>query len=126
MKKVITTSKAPAPIGPYNQAILSNDTLFISGQIPLNPETGQLETASLEKETQTVMTNLEAILNEAEMSFKNVIKCSIFISDMNNFKQINTVYGRYFEEETAPTRETVEVAALPKGANVEISAIAIK
>ena len=126
MKKIIKTDKAPAPIGPYNQAVLTGNMLYISGQIALNPETNELETEELQKETTRVMENLKAILNEAEMDFGNVIKTSIFISDMNNFAKINEVYGSYFNAETAPARETVEVANLPKFVNVEISAIAVK
>jgi|TARA_R100000687_G_scaffold72819_1_gene63140 2-iminobutanoate/2-iminopropanoate deaminase len=126
MKKIIKTDKAPAPIGPYNQAVLTGNMLYISGQIALNPETNELETEELQKETKKVMENLKAILNEAEMDFENVIKTSIFISDMNNFAKINEVYGSYFNAETAPARETVEVANLPKFVNVEISAIAVK
>ena len=126
MKKIIKTDKAPAPIGPYNQAVLTGNMLYISGQIALNPETNELETEELQKETTRVMENLKAILNEAEMDFENVIKTSIFISDMNNFAKINEVYGSYFDAETAPARETVEVANLPKFVNVEISAIAVK
>ncbi|GGW96712.1 2-iminobutanoate/2-iminopropanoate deaminase [Salegentibacter mishustinae] len=126
MKKIIKTDKAPAPIGPYNQAVLTGNMLYISGQIALNPETNELETEELQKETKRVMENLKAILNEAEMDFENVIKTSIFISDMNNFAKINEVYGSYFNAETAPARETVEVANLPKFVNVEISAIAVK
>ena len=126
MKKIITTSKAPAPIGPYNQAVLSGNMLYTSGQIAINPETNALEIDDLEHETQLVMENLKAILSEAGMTFDNVIKTSIFISDMNNFSRINAVYGRYFDPETAPARETVEVANLPKFVNVEISAIAVK
>lgn len=126
MKKIIKTDKAPAPIGPYNQAVLTGNMLYISGQIALNPETNELETEELQKETTRVMENLKAILNEAEMDFENVIKTSIFISDMNNFAKINEVYGSYFDAETAPARETVEVAKLPKFVNVEISAIAVK
>lgn len=126
MKKIITSAKAPAPIGPYNQAVLSNDTLYVSGQIALNPQTGVLEMDNLEQETNRVMSNIQAILKEAGMSFKNVVKCSIFISDMSNFGKINEIYGRYFEPEWAPARETVQVAALPKRVNVEISAIAVK
>lgn len=126
MKKIIKTDKAPAPIGPYNQAVLTGNMLYISGQIALNPETNELETEELQKETTRVMENLKAILNEAEMDFENVIKTSIFISDMNNFAKINEVYGSYFNAETAPARETVEVANLPKFVNVEISAIALK
>lgn len=126
MKKIITSSKAPAPLGPYNQAVLHDNTLYVSGQIPINPDTGELETGSLEKETNRVMTNLKAVLDEAGMSFEHVVKCSIFISDMDNFAEINTYYGKYFDEETAPARETVEVARLPKDVRVEISAIAVK
>ncbi len=126
MKKIIKTHKAPAPIGPYNQAVLTGNMLYISGQIALNPETNELETDELQKETTRVMENLKAILNEAEMDFENVIKTSIFISDMNNFAKINEVYGSYFNAETAPARETVEVANLPKFVNVEISVIAVK
>ncbi|WP_289023821.1 RidA family protein [uncultured Salegentibacter sp.] len=126
MKKIIKTNQAPAPIGPYNQAVLTGNMLFISGQIALNPKTGELETEELQKETIRVMENLKAILAEAGMDFENVIKTSIFISDMNNFAKINEIYANYFNAETAPARETVEVANLPKFVNVEISAIAVK
>ncbi|MGY5847278.1 RidA family protein [Salegentibacter sp. HM20] len=126
MKKIIKTSNAPAPIGPYNQAVFAGNMLFISGQIALNPQTGDLETDDLEKETNRVMENLKAILFEAGLNFNHVIKTSIFISDMNNFGKINEIYARYFEAETAPARETVEVANLPKFVNVEISAIALR
>ena len=126
MKKVIKTSDAPAPIGPYNQAILTGDTLYISGQIALNPVDSKLVMENIQEETEQVMRNLKAILVAAEMSFSNVVKSSIFISDMNNFAQVNAVYGKYFDEETAPARETIEVANLPKFVNVEISMIARK
>jgi 2-iminobutanoate/2-iminopropanoate deaminase len=126
MKKIITTKKAPAPIGPYNQAVLSGNTLYTSGQIAINPKTGKLVLDSIKEETKQVMENLEEVLTAAEMTFENVIKTSIFISDMHNFGEINEIYGTYFNEETAPARETVEVANLPKFVNVEISAIAIK
>lgn len=126
MRKIIKTSDAPAPIGPYNQAILSGDTLFISGQIAINPVNNELEKHSIQDETEQVMRNLKAILEAAEMKFENVVKSSIFISDMNNFSSINEVYGKYFDSETAPARETVEVANLPKFVNVEISMIAVK
>jgi 2-iminobutanoate/2-iminopropanoate deaminase len=126
MKKIITTSKAPAPIGPYNQAILSGNTLYTSGQIAINPETGELVLNSIEAETTQVMNNMKEVLAAADMTFENVIKTSIFISDMNQFTAINKVYGSYFNEETAPARETVEVANLPKFVNVEISMIAVK
>jgi len=125
MKKIITTSKAPAPIGPYNQAVLSGNTLYTSGQIALNPETGQLVMGDIKTETKQVMQNMKAVLDAAGMTFEHVIKTSIFISDMNNFAQINEVYGSYFDDASAPARETVEVARLPKDVNVEISMIAI-
>ena len=126
MKKIITTSKAPAPIGPYNQAILSGNTLHTSGQIAINPETGELVLDSIEAETKQVMDNMKEVLAAAEMTFENVIKTSIFIADMHQFAKINAIYGNYFNEETAPARETVEVANLPKFVNVEISMIAVK
>lgn len=126
MKKIITTVKAPAPIGPYNQAILTGNTLYTSGQIAFNPETGELVLDNIQAETRQVMENLKQVLLAADMTFENVIKTSIFISDMHNFAAINAVYGAYFNDETAPARETVEVANLPKFVNVEISAIAVK
>ena len=126
MKKIIKTSKAPAPIGPYNQAVLSGNTLYTSGQIAINPKTGALILDSIELETKQVLENMKAVLEAAEMTFENVIKTSIFISDMNNFSKINDVYATYFNFETAPARETVEVANLPKYVNVEISMIAVK
>tara|TARA_R110002050_G_scaffold1523_1_gene10586 strand:- start:919 stop:1299 length:381 start_codon:yes stop_codon:yes gene_type:complete len=126
MKKIISTTKAPAPIGPYNQAILSGNTLYTSGQIAINPATGELVLDSIETETTQVMENMKEVLAAADMTFEDVIKSSIFIADMNQFAKINTVYGSYFNEETAPARETVEVANLPKFVNVEISMIAVK
>lgn len=126
MKKIINTPNAPAPIGPYNQAILTGDTLYTSGQIALNPLTGELVLDSIQKETTQVMENMKAVLEAAEMTFENVVKTSIFISNMKDFTEINTVYGSYFNAATAPARETVEVANLPKFVNVEISMIAIK
>ena len=126
MKKIINTKNAPAPIGPYNQAVLAGNTLFTSGQIAINPATGELVLDSIELETKQVMENMRAVLAEAEMTFENVVKTSIFISNMNDFSKINAVYGSYFNSETAPARETVEVANLPKFVNVEISMIAIK
>jgi len=126
-KRIITTKDAPAPIGPYNQAVLVNETtLYTSGQIALNPITMELVLDDIKIETKQVMENMKAVLLAADMTYENVIKTSIFISDMNNFTQINEVYGRYFDEATAPARETVEVACLPKNVNVEISMIAIK
>lgn len=125
MKKIINTSNAPAPIGPYSQAVMVENTLYTSGQIAINPLTNELEIDEIKHETKLVMENLKALLLEAGMDFSNVIKCSIFISDMNNFTQINDVYGTYFSD-NFPARETVEVACLPKKVNVEISAIAVK
>jgi len=125
-KKIINTKKSPAPIGPYNQAVLSGNILYTSGQIAANPKTGEIVLSSILEETKQVMENLKEVLAAAEMTFENVVKTSIFISDMNNFEEINTVYAEYFNDETAPARETVEVANLPKFVNVEISAIAIK
>jgi 2-iminobutanoate/2-iminopropanoate deaminase len=126
MKKIITTPNAPAPIGPYNQATLSGNTLYTSGQIAIDPKTGIVFKGNIADETELVMQNLKAVLEAAEMSFEHIVKTSIFISDMENFGQINTVYAKYFDEATAPARETVEVANLPKYVNVEISCIAVK
>lgn len=126
MKKIIFTEKAPAPIGPYSQAVLSGDTLYVSGQIPLNPESGELVMVSIEEQTQQVMENLKSVLSQAEMAFDNVVKATIFITDMNDFAKINSVYGSYFTESNAPARETVQVSKLPKNVNVEISVIAVK
>jgi len=126
MKKIINTSKAPAPIGPYNQAVLNGNTLYTSGQIALHPESGELVLTDIKSETKQVMENMKAVLAAADMTFSNVVKSSIFISNMNDFSEINEVYATYFEPETAPARETVEVANLPKFVNVEISMIAVK
>ena len=126
MKKIINTPNAPAPIGPYNQAILSGNTLYISGQIPINSASGKLIEGDIKAETKQSMENLKAILIEAGMTFEHVVKASIFLSDMNQFSQVNEVYASYFNAETAPARETVEVANLPKFVNVEISMIAVK
>ena len=126
MKKIIYTDKAPAPIGPYNQAVLVVNTLYTSGQIALNPTTMDLVLETIEMETSQVMNNLKAVLEAAEMDFSNVVKSTIFILDMNDFARINSVYASYFEEEFAPARETVQVAKLPKNVNVEISMIAVK
>jgi 2-iminobutanoate/2-iminopropanoate deaminase len=125
MKKIINTPNAPAPIGPYNQAVLAGNMLYISGQIPIDPKTANLIEGDIKEETKQSMENLKAILEEAGMTFENVIKSSIFIKDMNQFAQINEVYATYFDAETAPARETVEVANLPKFVNVEISMIAM-
>ncbi len=126
MKTIINTPNAPAPIGPYNQAVLTGNMLYTSGQIAIDVKTNALVMDSIEAETEQVMQNLKAVLEAASMDFNNVIKTSIFISDMNNFSEINAVYSEYFDPETAPARETVEVANLPKFVNVEISMIAVK
>lgn len=126
MKKIIFTTNAPAPIGPYNQAVLVGNTLYTSGQIALHPETGELVLTDIETETQQVMENMKAVLAAAEMDFSHVVKTTIFILNMGDFARINAVYGRYFDEKTAPARETVQVTCLPKNVNVEISMIAIK
>ena len=126
MKEIISTNQAPAPIGPYSQAVFIKDTLYTSGQIALNAETGQLVLDDIRTETQQVMENLKAVLNAANMSFEQVVKTSIFIADMNDFGAINEVYGSYINNETAPARETVQVARLPKDVNVEISMIAVR
>ena len=126
MKKIITTSNAPAPIGPYNQAILVNDTLYLSGQIGLDPRLMKMVEGDVKKETEQVMENLKNVLEAAEMTFNHVIKSSIFLSDMEDFGQVNEVYGSYFLNDTAPARETVAVNTLPKNVRVEISMIAIK
>jgi 2-iminobutanoate/2-iminopropanoate deaminase len=126
MKKIINTEKAPAPIGPYNQAILVGNTLFTSGQIALDPISMELVLDDIETETKQVMENMKAVLEAANMSFENVVKSTIFIMNMSDFARINSVYGSYFNEQTAPARETVQVSGLPKGVNVEISMIAIK
>ena len=126
MKKIITTKNAPAPIGPYNQAILVNDTLYVSGQIGLDPRLMKMVEGDIKKETEQVMENLKNVLEAAEMTFNHVIKSSIFLSDMEDFGEVNEVYGSYFLNETAPARETVAVRTLPKHVRVEISMIAVK
>ena len=124
-KRIINTQNAPAPIGPYNQAIVVDGTIYISGQICIDPTTGNLKNKDVQDETHQVMTNLKAILHEAGMGFPNVVKTTIFITDMNRFSEINEVYGKYFDGDF-PARETVQVSALPKFVNVEISMIAVK
>lgn len=123
MKTIINTSKAPEPIGPYNQSVKFGNLLFTSGQIAIDPATGELKTSSIEEETKLVMENLRVIIEEAGTSFEDVIKATIFISNMDNFEIINKIYGTYFNEATAPARETVEVSKLPRSVNVEISMI---
>ncbi|MEI6864579.1 RidA family protein [Flavicella sp.] len=126
MKTIINTNNAPAPLGPYNQAVLANDILYISGQIAINPKTGEFVTDSIQEETKQVMSNLQAVLAKANMTFENIVKSSIFIKNMNDFSEINKIYGSYFDETTAPARETVEVSKLPKNVSLEISMIAHK
>lgn len=124
MKTILNTDKAPAPVGPYNQSVKAGNLLFVSGQIAINPATGDLVDSSIEEETEQVMQNLKVILENAGMNFENVLKASVFVSDMNNYSKINAVYAKYFQEDTAPARELVEVANLPKFVNIEISVIA--
>ena len=125
-KRIIYTSKAPQPVGPYNQAIEKNGTLYVSGQIPINPETGEIIHASVEEETTLAMKNLIEIIKEAEYSVEDIVKTTIFVKDLSNFAIVNSIYGSFFNEATAPARECVEVARLPKDVQVEISCIAIK
>jgi len=124
-KQIINTQSAPSPVGPYNQSVLAHGTLYISGQIAINPANGDLITSNIEDETHQVFSNLKAILAEAKLTLEDIVKCSVFVSDMEMYGRINTVYASYFDETTAPARELVEVANLPKYVNVEISAIAI-
>lgn len=125
MKKVIETTEAPAPIGPYNQAILFDKTLYASGQIALNPKTMELVNEDIQAETTQVMKNLSEVLKAAGMDFTNVVKATIYLADMGDFTLVNEVYGGYFNDDDAPARETVQVAQLPKNVRVEISVIAI-
>ena len=124
-KKIINTKSAPAPIGPYNQAIVVNDTIYISGQVCIDPVSGNLKNKDIQEETHQVMQNLKAILQEAGMSLNDVVKTTIFITDMNQFSTINEIYGKYFEADF-PARETVQVSALPKFVNVEISMVGVR
>ncbi|MGN6395352.1 MAG: RidA family protein [Mucilaginibacter sp.] len=125
MKTIINTTNAPAPIGPYSQAVAAGNFVFLSGQIALNPATGELITGDIKTETRQVMDNIKAILKEAGLDFNNVVKTSIFLMDMQNFAQVNEIYGTYFTD-NFPARETVQVAGLPKGVNVEITVTAVK
>ncbi|KQM75066.1 reactive intermediate/imine deaminase [Pedobacter sp. Leaf216] len=124
MKQIIKTTNAPAPIGPYSQAVQAGNFLFVSGQVAINPENGELNIGNIEEETHQVMRNLKAVLLEAGLSFDNVVKSTIFLSDMGTFAQVNEIYGQYFTADF-PARETVQVSVLPKNVNVEISVIAI-
>jgi 2-iminobutanoate/2-iminopropanoate deaminase len=124
MKQIIKTTNAPAPIGPYSQAVQAGNFLFVSGQVAINPESGELNIGNIEEETHQVMRNLKAVLLEAGLTFDSVVKSTIFLSDMGTFAQVNEVYGQYFTADF-PARETVQVSVLPKNVNVEISVIAI-
>ncbi len=125
MKKIINTKKAPLPVGPYSQAIMVNNTLYISGQVALNPENNELIEGSVEKESYQIMENIKSILNESGLSFKNVVRSKIYLTDMNNFSKVNQVYGSYFEKGQEPARTTIEVSGLPLGVGVEIDMIAV-
>lgn len=125
LKKVIQIPGAPAPIGPYSQAVMVNDTLYVSGQIPINPQSGEMVDESIEASTHQVMQNILALVNEAGMKVDNIVKCSIFLDDLNNFNRVNDVYATYFQT-APPARETVQVSRLPKDVAVEISCIAVK
>lgn len=125
-KEIINTAQAPAPVGPYNQSVLWNGMLFISGQIAIDPQTNQIVQGTIEDETHRVLKNLGAILNAAAMDFRHVLKCSVFVKDIHLFNRINDVYAQYFAEADAPARELVQVVELPKFVNIEISAIAAK
>ena len=124
-KKALQIPNAPAPIGPYSQAILANGMLFISGQCPINPKTGLLEMETIESATHLIMSNIEKLLHEAEMDFTHIVKCSIFLKDLSDFQKVNAVYATYFNT-IPPARETVEVARLPLDSSIEISCIAMK
>lgn len=125
VKKIIYSNNAPSPIGPYSQAVMADNTLYCSGQVAINPQNGELNNENLNAETHQVMKNLQAVLTEAGLSFKDVVKCSIFLKDMNDFAAVNKIYGEYFES-SFPARETVQVFKLPLDVNVEISLIAVK
>jgi len=126
MKKIINSEKAPSPVGPYNQSILAGNTLYVSGQIAIDQSSGKLILDNIEVETHQVMKNLGYVLAAADMTFENIVKCSVFVKDMEMYSRINAVYAQYFNDDTAPARELVQVANLPKYVNVEISCIAVK
>lgn len=125
MKKAINTNKAPLPVGPYNQAIMVDNTIYISGQVALNPENNELIQGSIEEETHQIMKNIKSILNEAGLDFKNVVRSKIYLTDMNNFSKVNKVYGSYFQKNNEPARTTLEVSGLPLSVDVEIDMIAV-
>lgn len=126
MKTIINAPDAPAPVGPYNHSVLAGNTLYVSGQIAINQAEGKLVVDNIEDETHQVMKNIGFILKEAGMTYENVVKCSVFVSDMELYSRINKVYASYFNDDTAPARELVQVANLPKYVNVEVSCIAVK
>jgi 2-iminobutanoate/2-iminopropanoate deaminase len=126
MKTIINAPEAPAPVGPYNHSVLAGNTLYVSGQIAINQAEGKLVIDNIEDETHQVMKNMGYILQAAGMSYENVVKCSVFVSDMELYGRINAVYASYFNDDTAPARELVQVANLPKYVNVEVSCIAVK
>ena len=125
MKKIIKTSKAPLPVGPYNQAVQFDNTLYISGQVAINPENNEIIKGSIQDATKLIMKNIGAILNEAGFNFKDVVRSKIYLTDMNNFSKVNEVYGSYFEKNYEPARTTIEVSGLPLGVDVEIDMIAV-
>ena len=125
MKKIINTNKAPLPVGPYNQAVMAKNTLYISGQVALNPTNNELIQGSIDEESHQIMKNIESILKEAGLDFKNVVRSKIYLTDMSNFSKVNEVYGSYFEKGHEPARTTIEVSGLPLGVDVEIDMIAV-
>ena len=125
MKKIITSKNAPSPIGPYNQAVIANGFMYISGQVAINPENNEIIKGSIQDATKLIMKNIEAILNEAGFNFKDVVRSKIYLTDMNNFSKVNEVYGSYFEKNYEPARTTIEVSGLPLGVDVEIDMIAV-
>mgnify|MGYP003306119488 FL=1 len=125
MKKAINTNKAPLPVGPYNQAVMIKNTLYISGQVALNPTNNELIQGSIDEESHQIMKNIESILKEAGLGFKNVVRSKIYLTDMSNFSKVNEVYGSYFEKGHEPARTTIEVSGLPLGVDVEIDMIAV-
>ena len=125
MKKIIKTDKAPLPVGPYNQAVLFDKTLYISGQVAINPENNEVIKGSVEDATKLIMKNIQSILDEAGFNFKDVVRSKIYLTDMNNFSKVNAIYGSYFEKNYEPARTTIEVSGLPLGVDVEIDMIAI-
>ena len=125
MKKIIKSKNAPLPVGPYNQAVMCNNTLYISGQVAINPSNNKLIRGSINDETTQIMENIKSILNEAQLNFKNVVRSKIYLTDIKNFESVNKVYGSYFEKNEEPARTTIEVSGLPLGVSVEIDMIAV-